>query len=360
MLWTRKMNSNLNSPDSILNDLAFLQTKSGFITGIISIAVVWIALSAFGKREKAWRTIEIATKKPLTIGLTAGLTIPVLLQKLLEREKDINTLIDVRAQAIIFIATLAITTISLGKTWARSDHLQSNLKLKDPKDQQTIINFIEHLAVPMTGAIAITAAIATLGAPLSIIAAISGGIGVGIGFSLQHIGNNFVSGILIFLERPFRIGDQITIKGEKGIVEKIGWFHTKLRTSSRHPLYIPNLLFTKEPLANPGQMSNRQIQAIVNLRYEDIHLMTSITEEIRALLASHKGIDGNQLIAASFCEWQNSAASIKIKCFTKTTDYLEWLDIQQDIFLSVAEIIKASGADYSSDRLSIYPISNHP
>jgi len=354
-----KMSASFSTSESILNDLAFLQTTSGFTAGLACIAALWIVLTILGRRKNIWRTIETATKKPLIFGLTAGLVIPILVEKLLEREKEINTLIDVRIQALIFIATLAIATIRLSKSWVKSEHLQSSPRLKDPKDQQTVINLVEHLAIPITGSIAVAAAITTLGAPLSIIAALTGGIGVGIGFSLQHVGNNFISGILIFLERPFRVGDLINIKGEKGIVQKIGWFHTKLMSSDRHPLYVPNLLFTKESLANPGQMSNRQIQAIVGLRYEDIHLIPRITEEIRTLLTSHKDIDQNQLIAVSFTEWNNSAARIKIKCFTITVKYIEWLEVQQAIFLAIAEIIKTSGADYSSNRLSIYPISNN-
>ena len=101
-------------------------------------------------------------------------------------------------------------------------------------------------------------------------------------------------------------------------MESIGWYHTRLRTFDRRPLYIPNAVFATNPIENPGQMYNRRIKTSLSLRYEDITRVQAVTEQIRAMLQSPE-IDQNQTILVNFNEWDSSSVNVMIYRFTRTT-----------------------------------------
>lgn len=184
-----------------------------------------------------------------------------------------------------------------------------------------------------------------------------GGIGgIAIGMAGKDILSNFFSGIMLYFDRPFNIGDWVSSpdRNIEGTVVEIGWRITKIVTFDHRPLYIPNSLFSSISVENPGRMTNRRIKTEIGLRYDDPDKISAIVDDIRTMLKQDENIDTGQTILVYFDAFADSSLNIMVYCFTKTTVWAEWLDAQQAVYLKIIEIVKSHNADFAYPSQTLY------
>src|SRR5881409_2041817 len=112
-------------------------------------------------------------------------------------------------------------------------------------------------------------------------------VGVVIGLSLQDILKNFVAGIWVLVERPFRIGDSIEVGGYSGTVEEISFRTTQLRTDDGRQVIVPNGTFMTAAVVNLTRFPTRRVAAWLTLPADETAVSS---DEVRAALAKAEGI----------------------------------------------------------------------
>ena len=195
------------------------------------------------------------------------------------------------------------------------------------------------------------------GLSISGVLAFGGVGGIAIGFAAKDMLANVFGGLMIQMDKPFSTGDWIrtTDKSIEGVVEKIGWRMTRLRTFNKNPVYVPNGIFATIPIETPSRMTNRQIHAIIGIRYDDIDQMQSIIEKVEKLLADHEHIDHEEPCRVYFDLFNASSLDFVIWAFSSVTNSSDFKKIKGKILLDVADIIAGHGAEiaYPTQTLHI-------
>ena len=199
----------------------------------------------------------------------------------------------------------------------------------------------------------------TLGYSISGVLAFGGVGGIAVGFAARDLLANFFGGLMVYLDRPFSVGDWVRSPDREieGTVETIGWRLTVIRTFDKRPLYIPNSLFTQIVVENPSRMTNRRIYETIGLRYSDVGRMADVVDAVKTMLRGHPDIDGTQTMIVNFSELAPSSIDFFVYTFTKTTDWARFHEIKQNVMLKIIQIIESQGAECAFPTSTVF-ISN--
>lgn len=224
--------------------------------------------------------------------------------------------------------------------------LVSPMKMKTPMDYTTV-NAVSKLSRAVVIITAVLIAMQSLGYSISGVLAFGGVGGIAVGFAAKDLLANFFGGFIIHLDRPFKVGDWVRSpdRNIEGVVEHIGWRLTTLRTFDLRPLYVPNAAFTTIAVENPSRMRNRRISETIGIRYADVSQMGDIVGDIRSMLENHEEIDQDQTLIVNFVAFNASSLDIMVYTFTKTTKWVEFHEVKQDVLLQISTIIEGYGAE---------------
>lgn len=194
---------------------------------------------------------------------------------------------------------------------------------------------------------AVLVALQSLGFSISGVLAFGGIGGIAVGFAAKDLLANFFGGLMIYLDRPFVVGDWIrsSDKEIEGTVEDIGWRLTRIRTFDKRPLYVPNSIFTQITVENPSRMQHRRIKEHIGVRYDDMGVVAAIVEDIRAMLRAHPEIEQQQTMIVNVDAFSASSVDILVYTFTRTTVWVDFHVIKQDVLLKIAAIVEAHGGE---------------
>lgn len=151
------------------------------------------------------------------------------------------------------LVDLAVAMAVFGAVWAIARSLRAALADRvlpltelDPGVRNSIATGVGYVGV----LIAILLSVAVLGIDLSSLAIVAGALSVGIGFGLQNIVNNFVSGLILLVERPVKVGDWVVVGCQEGYVKRINVRATEIETFERASVILPNSELLQSAVVN--------------------------------------------------------------------------------------------------------------
>lgn len=236
--------------------------------------------------------------------------------------------------------------------------LQSADRVKEPLDATTAsaIGKLLRASIIITAALVI---LQNLGFSISGVLAFGGVGGIAVGFAAKDLLANFFGGLTVYMDRPFVVGDWVRSpdKNIEGTVEHIGWRLTRIRTFDKRPLYVPNATFSTISLENPSRMTHRRISETVGVRYDDIAQVRNIVDSVKRMLVDHTEIDENQTLIVNLNQFGDSSVNLMVYTFTKTTIWVKYHEVKQDVLLKIAEIIEQHGASIAFPTTTLHVAS---
>ena len=222
-------------------------------------------------------------------------------------------------------------------------------------DRSTVeaIGKLVRLSVVITAALVM---LQSLGFSISGVLAFGGVGGIAVGFAAKDLLANFFGGLMIYLDRPFFVGDWIKSPDRdiEGTVEDIGWRLTRIRSFDKRPIYVPNSTFANIAVVNPSRMTHRRIYETIGVRYDDVDKLPAIVHDVREMLLQHPEIDTSQTLMVNFNSFAPSSLDFFVYTFTKTTDWVKYHEVKQDVLFKINAIIGQHGAEIAFPTSTVH------
>jgi len=186
--------------------------------------------------------------------------------------------------------------------------------------------------------------------------------GVAVALGAQDLFKNLISGILVLVERRFQVGEWIFVDGViEGTVESIGFRSTVVRRFDKSLATIPNFQFAENAVINNSQITNRRINWIIGLEYRTTsEQLKNIKDQIENYIKKSKDFStsADTILSVKINQFAASSIDIKLICFTKTTHYLEWMNVKDILAIEIKDIVEKNKASFAFPSTSIYVEKN--
>ncbi len=225
-------------------------------------------------------------------------------------------------------------------------HFVEQKKKAEPSFDVTTTHIVTKMLRIIAVVLGVLIAMQTLGMNIAGILALGGVGGIAVGFASRELIANYFGGLMIYLDRPFKVGETITSSDRdiEGTIMEIGWRQTVIQRFDTRTLYVPNGAFSTIAVRNMTRQSNRRIYEYVGIRYDDAAQLAAIVTATKEMIQRHPDIDQNNSIMVNFDRFAASSLDFFIYCFTKTTVWAEYHAVKQDILIKTMNIIDEHGA----------------
>ncbi len=246
---------------------------------------------------------------------------------------------------VAVIATLTWFLIKLGRFYER--HYIEKKVAENSSYDRTTVEFVGKILRVSAVVLGALVAMQSLGLSIAGIVAFGGVGGIAIGFAARELVANYFGAIMLFLDKPFQVGDTITSPEREieGTVLEIGWRQTIIQRFDTRTLYVPNSAFATISVRNHTRQINRRIYEYVGIRYNDSAQLEAIVSDIKSMVENHPEIDQSNSIMVNFDRFAASSLDIFIYCFTRTTAWAEFQAVKQDVLVKAMDIITSHGAE---------------
>jgi MscS family membrane protein len=182
------------------------------------------------------------------------------------------------------------------------------------------------------------------------------GLGVGglaLAFAAKESLENLLASFTIFLDQPFVVGDQVEVGEIAGIVEKIGFRSTRIRTMEKSYVTVPNKLMIDKPLDNLTLRTFRRVKFDVNLTYDtSSDQLKNITADMHEAIRQHPRT--NEEVKIAFYSLAPHAKNLMVQYFIDTMDWNEYIDIKQEINYLIVDIVEKHKGQFAYPTTTLH------
>jgi MscS family membrane protein len=183
------------------------------------------------------------------------------------------------------------------------------------------------------------------------------GLGVGgfaIALAVRPTLENFIGGIILFLDKPVNVGDICCFGDQIGFVESIGLRTTRVRKYEDTIVSIPNAEFSQMQLENLSARERTLFQVILALRYETTaEQLRYVLTKLRKMLIGHPKVSPERL-RVRFRRFGDTSLDIEVFAYIRTSDYPEYWAIREDLNLRIMDIVKEAGTGFAFPSQTTY------
>lgn len=320
------------------------------LAAAVLAVVVWLLLESFGRRCRPG-----SLPRALLLSGRLSLTGAILLAGLgwwLAQLADpalVNLAHD-GAEVRDLLLTIGVVWTLLrwkGELAMRAEHYGAQLLPRlSERDRLFLLDVLDKLIGTAAALIVVLELLELLGVSAGVVLTAGGFGAAALAFGARTIVENGLSGLSLYINRPFTIGETISLPALKllGTVETVGWFYTELRDPERQRLYIPNGLFTSQALINTARIDHRRLWIEFNLRRGDRARVEAITTALEQHLAGLEGLDHCQEPAVHLVGYGDTGLQLRLLCYSAGGEPAAAWALRQRLLLLIGDVVEQHGA----------------
>ncbi len=262
------------------------------------------------------------------------------------------------ARAIGFSGTLIIYLAAAWILWHLvmliSEWIILSPRIPDESLDANLIRLIARVIGFIAALVVLTYGASRLGLP---VVGMLTGLGVGglaVALAIRPTLENFIGGMILFIDKPVRVGDFCSFGDKMGTVESVGIRSTHIRALDRTLVAVPNAAFVDMEIVNWAECDQMLIRTTIGLRYETgPDQMRYLLAKLREMLHAHPRIDPST-VRVRFAGYGASSLDVEIRVYAMTREWNDFFAIREDIYLRVNEIVEKSGTGFAFPSRTLY------
>lgn len=196
-------------------------------------------------------------------------------------------------------------------------------------------------------------ALSVVGIPLTAFTVIGGALALGIGLGSQNLVNNFLSGLVLMMERPLKVGDIVEMENRRGTVEHIGGRSTRIKTFENYRMVIPNSKLLENSVVNWSLVDNfLRREVIVGVAYGSP--VQKVHDLIIQAVTDNKNVEKDPKPFVLFTDFGDSALIFRALFWVQLTDTVNPLIIESDIRFRIDELFRNAGVTIAFPQRDIH------
>ncbi|MHC4406875.1 MAG: mechanosensitive ion channel family protein, partial [Planctomycetota bacterium] len=315
------------------------------VTGLLGLCVMLGAYVLGRRRARIARRSSILRYCVTLLFPVAALFVPLLVSDIAENELVLSgtTLVVVTFSAnVVFLLAVLVVLVAVADRIAELVIASPRINPKGLNAQ--VIRLICRVLGLVVATIVFLEGGRYLGIPLTTLLAGAGVGGLAVALAAQDTLRNFFGTMMIFLDRPYRVGERIVVKGYDGFVEELGLRSTKIRLLNGHLVTIPNEEMAKTDVENVGRRPYiRRTQDLALAYHTPPDKVKKALEITRELLNNHEGMKPEFPPRVFFTEFARDALNLRIIYWYHPPDYWSFLAHSERFNVRLMEQFEAAG-----------------